>query len=62
MPIMPSYLDGPTRTGGFGPTVIPSGDVSADMDRFRDFYADKRGVKPENKTTPRLREEDSAIA
>ena len=43
-------------------TVIPAGDVSADMDRFRDFYADKRGVKPENKTTPRLREEDSAIA
>lgn len=61
MPIVMSYLDGPTRTGGFGPTVIPSGDVSADMDEFRRFYADKRGVKPANKTFPRLREEDSAI-
>ncbi|MEZ5257041.1 MAG: 1-acyl-sn-glycerol-3-phosphate acyltransferase [Ilumatobacteraceae bacterium] len=62
MPIVPSYLDGPTRTGGFGPTVFPSGDISADMDKFREFYADKRRVKPKNKTVPRLREEDSAIA
>ena len=62
IPIVPSFLDGPTRTGGYGPTVIPSGDLSADMDKFRAFYADKRGVKPKNKTTPRLREEDSAIA
>ena len=62
IPIVPSFLDGPTRTGGSGPTVIPSGDLSADMDKFRAFYADKRGVKPKNKTTPRLREEDSAIA
>lgn len=62
IPIVPSFLDGPTRTGGYGPTVIPSGDLSADMDKFRAFYADKRGVKPKNKTTPRLREEDSEIA
>ena len=58
IPIVLSYLDGPTRTGGFGTTIRPSGDVSADMDIVRAFYADKGGVKPANRTEPRLREED----
>jgi 1-acyl-sn-glycerol-3-phosphate acyltransferase len=58
VPIVLSYLDGPTRTGGFGPTIHPSGDVKADMDLIRAFYEDKGGVKPENKTTPRLRDEE----
>jgi hypothetical protein len=38
----------------------PTGDVAADMDVIRAFYADKGGVKPANKTTPRLREERGA--
>jgi 1-acyl-sn-glycerol-3-phosphate acyltransferase len=57
VPIVLSYLDGPSRTGGFGLVVQPTDDVVADMDRVREFYADKRGVKPENRTEPRLREE-----
>ena len=57
MPIALTYLDGPTRTGGFGPSVHPSGDVRADMDLVRAFYADKRGVRPERRTPPVLREE-----
>ena len=60
IPIVLSYLDGPSRTGGFGPAIRPSGDVAADMDVIRAFYADKGGVKPANKTTPRLREEAAA--
>jgi 1-acyl-sn-glycerol-3-phosphate acyltransferase len=59
IPIVLSALDGPSRTGGYGPVIHPSGDVSADMDLVRAFYADKGGVKPKYKTTPRLREEDS---
>lgn len=62
IPIVLSYLDGPSRTGGFGPRIVPSGDVASDMDQVRAFYADKGGVKPKNKTEPRLREEDSAVA
>jgi 1-acyl-sn-glycerol-3-phosphate acyltransferase len=58
IPIVLSYLDGPTRTGGFGPVIHPSGDVRGDMDLIRAFYADKGGVKPKNKTVPRLREEE----
>lgn len=58
IPIALCYLDGPTRTGGFGPTIDPATGVSSVMDQVRAFYADKGGVKPVNKTEPRLREED----
>jgi len=57
IPIVLTFLDGPSRTGGFGPAFRPTDDVGADMDRIRAFYADKRGVKPNRFTTPRLREE-----
>ena len=60
LPISLGFIDGPTRTLGFGPSFMPSGDVSADMDLVRAFYADKRGVNPELRTEPRLREEDAA--
>lgn len=57
IPISLGYIDGPTRTLGFGPTFHVTGDVRADMDRVREFYADKYGINPENRTEPRLREE-----
>jgi 1-acyl-sn-glycerol-3-phosphate acyltransferase len=57
LPVTLGFIDGPTRTMGFGPTFLPTGDVSADMDRVRAFYADKRGIHPELRTEPRLREE-----
>lgn len=58
LPVTLAFLDAPTRTVGWGPTFELTGDVSADMDRIRAFYADKRGIKPEGATVPRLREED----
>ena len=61
IPLLPSWLDGPTRTGGIGEPIPLSGDVKADMDLIRAFYADKRGVKPENKTEPLLREEETGF-
>ncbi len=57
LPITLAYLDVPSRTVGWGPTFHPTGDVSADMDLLRAFYADKTGFKPEGFTPPRLREE-----
>lgn len=62
IPITLAYLDAPSRTVGWGPTFMPSDDVVADMDRIREFYADKRGIKPELATVPRLREEGAAQA
>jgi 1-acyl-sn-glycerol-3-phosphate acyltransferase len=60
LPISMGFIDGPSRTMGFGPSLMPSGDVAADMDVVRAFYADKRGVHPQLRTEPRLREEDVA--
>jgi 1-acyl-sn-glycerol-3-phosphate acyltransferase len=62
VPICLGFCDGPTRTMGFGPTFRPSGDVRADMDMVRAFYADKHGIHPRNRTEPRLREEDTTPA
>jgi 1-acyl-sn-glycerol-3-phosphate acyltransferase len=58
IPVTLAYVDGPSRTVGWGPTFALTGDVSADMDRIREFYADKRGIRPELASVPRLREED----
>lgn len=60
LPITMAFLDGPSRTVGFGPTFMPTGDIVADMDRIRAFYADKTGINPEGFTEPRLREEPRA--
>ena len=57
LPITLAFLDAPSRTVGWGPTFHPTGDVKADMDVLREFYADKTGFKPEGFTPPRLREE-----
>jgi 1-acyl-sn-glycerol-3-phosphate acyltransferase len=57
LPLVLGFIDGPTKTAGFGPTFAPSGDVRADMDRIREFFADKHGVRPALRTEPRLREE-----
>lgn len=57
LPISLGFIDGPTRTLGFGPSFRPSGDVVADMDIVRTFYADKHGIHPQLRTEPRLREE-----
>ena len=60
LPVTLGFIDGPTRTMGFGPTFHPTGDVAADMNLVREFYADKHGIHPELRTEPRLRDESSA--
>jgi len=57
LPITLAFIDGPSRTVGWGPTFAVTGDIGADMDRVRAFYVDKGGIRPENATVPRLREE-----
>ena len=47
VPIVLGYLDYARRRGGFGPELIPTGDVRQDMDEIRAFYADKTGRYPE---------------
>lgn len=57
MPVTLGYVDRTTMTTGLGPTIDLTGDVAADMDRIRSFYADKAGIRPEKRVEPRLREE-----
>lgn len=59
LPVTLGFIDGPTRTTGVGPTITLTGDVGADMDVIRAFYADKHGVRPGRGSTPRLREESA---
>lgn len=62
IPIQTAYVDGRNRTSGFGPHLHASGDVSADMDLLREFYADKTGIRADRFLTPQLREEASEKA
>ncbi len=57
MPISLGFIDRASKTAGFGPTFHVTGNVAADMDILREFYADKGGVHPEKKTEPRFRDE-----
>jgi 1-acyl-sn-glycerol-3-phosphate acyltransferase len=57
VPIVLSYLDYARRRGGFGPELMPSGDIREDMDEIRAFYADKQGRYPDKMGEVRLKEE-----
>jgi len=59
VPIVMSYLDYPNKLGGFGPALMPTGDIGRDMDRIRAFYAGKFGKYPKRTGRIRLREEDA---
>ncbi|MFT7623250.1 MAG: 1-acyl-sn-glycerol-3-phosphate acyltransferase [Myxococcota bacterium] len=57
VPIICGHLDYKTKSGGIGPIIAPSGDIKADMEKFRAFYGPLEGKKNENKTDIRLRDE-----
>ncbi len=58
MPVVLGYVDRTTMTTGLGETVELTGDVRADMDRIRAFYADKSGFHPSKRVEPRLSNEE----
>jgi 1-acyl-sn-glycerol-3-phosphate acyltransferase len=60
VPIIPSYLDYGARRGGFGPALELSGNLVADMDTLRSFYAPMQGKFPEQFGPVRLREEQGS--
>ncbi len=57
VPIVMSYLDFERKRGGFGPALMPTGDITADMDQIRAFYSDKVGKRPDLFGPVRLKEE-----
>ena len=57
VPIGLGYLDYGRKLCGVGMFVMPSGNVTEDMNRIRSFYRDIRGKHPNRESEPRLREE-----
>ena len=47
VPIVLAFADYKRKVGGVGPTIVPSGDIEADMRIIRDFYADIVGKYPD---------------
>ncbi len=60
VPIVLAHLDYQRREGGFGEVIHPTGDLKADMDRIRAFYAGATPRKPEQAGPIRLKEEQPA--
>ena len=59
VPIHLGYLDYARKAGGFEASIVPSGDIDADMEVIRAFYADKSARYPELVGPIRLPEESS---
>lgn len=60
VPVVPGYLDYGKKRAGLGPAIHLTGDVKADMDEIRAFYATiaARGLVPDHVGPIRLRDED----
>jgi 1-acyl-sn-glycerol-3-phosphate acyltransferase len=57
VPIVLASIDFPSKTAGIGSILFPSGDLAADMDTIREFYAPFQGRHPENQGPIRIRDE-----
>lgn len=47
VPIVFTCLDTKTKTIEVGEYIQPTGNIQSDMNKIRDFYKDKAGIKPE---------------
>ena len=47
VPLVLGWIDYPSRTGGLGPAIMPTGDYKADMRGIVAFYSDKIARHPE---------------
>ena len=53
VPIVMAFIDYMRKVGGFGPTLIPNGNIESDMEKIRAFYDNVKGKVPE-KSTPAM--------
>ncbi len=58
IPIILGFLDYKRKCGGLGEIFSPSGDITADFEKIRDFYSGVEGRYPELQGTITLEEED----
>jgi len=52
VPIVLAFLDYLRKAGGIGPVFNPTGDIEADMEYIRTFYATVTGKHPEKQCIP----------
>ncbi len=55
VPIALTYLDYQRKMGGVGTYLMPSGDIQADMNKIREFYADVTGKFPQQQGEIQIR-------
>ena len=53
VPLVMGFVDYVRKEGGFGPTLMPTGDIGADMEKIRAFY-DNITAKNPDKSTPAM--------
>ncbi len=61
IPIALAFLDYGNKTGGFGPIIMPSGDIKSDFEKIRKFYAGMKGKKPQDMTPIILRPDSEEV-
>jgi 1-acyl-sn-glycerol-3-phosphate acyltransferase len=53
VPIVVGFIDYVRKEGGFGPTLMPTGNIEADMEKIRAFYGNITPKMPD-KSTPAM--------
>lgn len=61
LPLVLGFVDRSRMTCGVGPHLRLTGDVSADMDRIRAYYAGMVGLRPGLESEPRLADETRTL-
>jgi hypothetical protein len=51
VPLVMGFIDYVRKEGGFGPMLMPTGNIEADMEKIRAFYQNITGKMPD-KSTP----------
>lgn len=62
VPIVLGLLDYKEKIGGFGPVLYPTGDIKADMEKIRAFYAGRTGKFPDDFGPVRVKEEEAEVS
>ena len=62
VPIALGFLDYGRRTGGIGPTIVPSGDYVKDMEIIASFYSGIMGKYPERVSNMKIKAPDEKAA
>jgi len=52
VPIVMGFIDYVRKEGGFGPTLMPTGNIEADMEKIRAFYTNITPKSPDKSTPP----------